>query len=113
MLLRSIAFERGRHDTHYLRTPETIEDICIVFKETHGFDLQRAFIRQTKPCIVKFLHREHKLYALEGALHYLYLSRKRGGTKGMMPGCFDAAGSPIPPADILKVEFIPRAPRRG
>jgi len=107
MLLKEIAFQPGRADLHYFQTPEIIEDISICFREDHGFDLQGEYVKRTMPCIVKFICKEPEEGALKDALYYLYLSRERGGAKGIQAVCFDAGGKPIPNSDILKVEFPP------
>jgi hypothetical protein len=58
-LVRDVAFrtdEVGSHDC--LRVPEIVEDICKCYSGTYSFDLLEAYRKQTKPCIVKFIHNE-------------------------------------------------------
>ena len=56
LLSRDHAFKPGEIGNHdYLGAPEIVEDICLCFSEKFEFDLLGAFMKKTKPCVVKFV----------------------------------------------------------
>ena len=104
-LVRRVAFIPEWNGIHYLATPETIEDICFFFQSRHEFELQRAFIEATRPCIVKFVVSGTDRDALNEALQFIYRNERGFGPAPDML-CHDARGSPIDPSRILRVEFV-------
>jgi hypothetical protein len=106
-LVRDIIFQvSGGDPAHYLRTPEIIEDICQCFKERYRFNLQDAFIKSTKPCVVKFFDNSPKTSYVSAALCYIYDSLHGKEFQPSSCMCFDAEGKTISRDRILKVEFL-------
>ncbi|HXM51223.1 MAG TPA: hypothetical protein VN956_25490 [Pyrinomonadaceae bacterium] len=58
--------------SHYLTSPEIIEDICGHFREDFNFDLLAAFQECTVARIIKFEDHKSKLEHLCAAIRYLY-----------------------------------------
>lgn len=107
MLIRDSAFkskEMGNHD--YLKVPEIIEDICYPFDKIYNFNLLDRYIKNTKPCIVKFRHSESKLYYLGAVLFYLYIMHHNLKMNIHCNTCFSGKGIKIPHKDILSVEYL-------
>ena len=106
LLFKQIIKKPGHSCAHYLRTPETVEDICICFKDAYGIDLQGEFQRRTQPKVVKFRHAQARPDTLVEAAYLLHLSRRKLNTRGIMPTSFDGNGAAISKADILKIEAL-------
>lgn len=113
LLTRDHAFkskEIGNHD--YLGGPEIVEDICFCFTEKHGFDLLAAFLKRTKPCIVKFFDGPRD-GCVETAVYHLYKAHRAHQCSMQCNTCYDGEGVPVSPERIMKVEFPTyRKPRR-
>jgi hypothetical protein len=94
----------GNHD--YLSLPEVVEDICACFQETFGApELRSAFIKATKPCIVKFYDKTARSDLLPNALDYLTRVRRTSSIAGFYSTSFVGSGT-IPKSRIEKVEFL-------
>lgn len=105
ILVRDIAFRAEEVSNHdYLRAPEIVEDICNCFSDLLDFNLLDAFMRKTKPCIVKFIGPPRD-DCLRAALFYLHNVRWNAGFSQDSNTCFNGQGSPIPANRILKIEF--------
>jgi hypothetical protein len=105
LLTRDHAFkskEIGNHD--YLGAPEIVEDICICFSERYEFDLLGAFMRKTKPGIVKFFDGPRG-DCVSTAIYHLYNSYRGNGCSAQCNTCYDGEGAPVMPERIMKVEF--------
>lgn len=105
LLSRDHAFkseEIGNHD--YLGAPEIVEDICICFSERYEFDLLGAFMKKTRPCIVKFFDGPRS-DCVSTALYHLYNTHRGNGCSGQCNTCYDGEGVPVTPERIMKVEF--------
>jgi len=108
MLVRESAFHAealGYCD--YLRSPETIEDICngyyAEFKENIFEEISRA-LRQ---CIVKFKSSKDTADSLiTAALAYCWYKANSAELSRSVLADFDAGGEPIPVSSILGVEFL-------
>lgn len=113
LLSRDHAFKPGEIGNHdYLGTPEIVEDICICFSEKFGFDLLAAFMRKTKPCIVKFVAGPRS-GCMSTAVYHLYNVYRGNRCSIQCNTCFDGEGVAVPGANILKVEFpVYRKPRK-
>lgn len=112
LLTRDHAFKPGEINNHdYLGAPEIIEDICICFSERYEFDLLGAFMRKTKPCIVKFFDGP-RADCVSTAVYHLYNVHWRKSCSGQCNTCYDAEGVPVPPEHIMKVEFPKYRKRR-
>ncbi len=106
ILIRDIAFkaeEVGNHD--YLHVPEIIEDICQCFFERYRLDLLSVFLRNTRPCIVKFIDDNPRDEYIMKALYYLYTIYRGEEISQYCNTCFDGRGIPVPKEHILRVEF--------
>lgn len=111
ILNKELAFRTkkiGYHD--YLKAPEIVEDICICFEQTYGYDLLREYIRNTKSCIVKFKVSGGKPDLIGPALLYLYNLFHRRKMSTYCDRCFIGNGRRIPHESILKVEFLDYVP---
>lgn len=105
MLIKEFGFrpnEIGNHD--YLRTPEIVEDICLVYRQLYGLDLLSRYINQTKPCIVKF-HAPARGEELGIALCHLHNHHKKVEPFSSCNTCYVGEGVPVPGSDILSIEF--------
>jgi hypothetical protein len=112
LLTRDHAFkpeEIGNHD--YLGAPEIVEDVCICFSERHEFDLLGAFIRNTRPCVVKFFDGPRS-DCVPTAAYHLYNTHRGSGCSTRCNTCYDGGGVPVAPERILKVEFPKHRSRR-
>jgi hypothetical protein len=94
----------GYHD--YLRVPEIIEDICECFKIKYGIDIKSIFIKESKPCIVKFVVNNSREDCLKCALYYIYsiIHNEKLGT--LINTCFDSKGTIIPVSDIMSITYV-------
>jgi len=92
-------------DHAYLEVPEIVEDICICLSEQHNFDLLEAFMRTTKPAIVKFSD-QPRSDCLATAVYHLYNAFRGYGCCRECNTCFDGEGVPVPKERILNVEFL-------
>lgn len=112
LLSRDHAFnsqEVGNHD--YLRAPEIVEDICICFSEKYEFDLLGAFMKKTRPCIVKFFDGPRS-DCVPTAVYHLY-NEYRGNRCSMQCNtCYDGESATVTSERILKVEFPKYRKRR-
>ncbi|MGA9998104.1 MAG: hypothetical protein WBP93_22005 [Pyrinomonadaceae bacterium] len=105
LLSRDHAFkpeEIGNHD--YLGAPEIVEDICICFSERYEFDLLGAFMKKTRPCIVKFFDGSRS-DCVSTAVYHLYNAHRGNGCSGQCNTCYDGEGVSVTPERIMKVEF--------
>jgi len=107
MLIKEVAFcphDIGNHD--YLKIPEIVEDICMVYQEQFGEDLAEKFISSTKPCIVKFINDSVDEYYLGVVMNYLYHVHKGLKISLNCNTSYDAKGELIPNKNIVKIEFL-------
>jgi hypothetical protein len=112
LLSRDHAFKSEEISNHdYLGAPEIVEDICICFSERHEFDLLGAFMKKTRPCIVKFFDGPRS-GCVSTAVYHLYNAYRGNGCSGQCNTCYDAEGVPVTLACILKVEFPKYRKRR-
>ena len=70
-------YRSARLETHYLYMPEVVENICVPFKKRFDIDLPQIFLKNTSPCIVKFLAPASNRSHLIAALRYLYFVHNR------------------------------------
>ena len=108
ILVRKVAFHATKLSQHdYLGMPEIIEDICNGFQNTSGVALMDVFSEKLKPAIVKFASTtNHEESCLSTALCYVYSTIHEGAPCANSVTCFDGENNPVPPQDILKVEFV-------
>ena len=90
----------------YLRSPETIEDICSVFQEKFGKDLFYLFNQASKPCIVSFRDSFHGEGALYRAIYYLYSKFKGYELDHNCNTCFSSNPTAIPRCQIVSIEYF-------
>lgn len=112
LLTRDHAFkseEIGNHD--YPGAPEIVEDICICFTEKYGFDLLAAFMKSTKPCVVKFFDGPQG-GCIETAVYHLYKTHWGHQCSQECNACYDGKGIPVAPQRIMKIEFPTYRKRR-
>jgi hypothetical protein len=110
VLVREVLFRSrqiGNHD--YLRSPEIVDDICAGLGPPHGPQLYAAFVAATRPCIVKFRSREHHSGVLRAALMYVHRVSRKEDLFLYCNTCYDGPAQPIPPADIINVEWPPES----
>jgi hypothetical protein len=106
ILIRDIAFNPrvyGNHD--YLGIPEIIDDICTCFQQYSGINLRAIYLKQTRPCIVKFIDHATDLEYIKSAIKYVYLLNHETILVAPETYSFDGRGQPIPPDRILKIQF--------
>jgi hypothetical protein len=101
MLLRPS--ETGSHD--FLSVPEIIEDICMSYEDAFGADLRDAFVKATRPCIVKFASREVGYASVAAAITYVHRTLRREELLLECNTCFDGEGRRISAEAILKVDW--------
>lgn len=98
----------GHHD--YLAIPEIVEDIA----KCCGLDLASRFLAATTPCIVKFRTASIGTSVLYAVFWYIH-GMLHDGAPGWLASCdYDGGGRPVPPGDVVAVEFVkPSIDRRG
>lgn len=92
-----------RHD--YLRTPESVEDICHVVTSRFGIDLLSRFRAASVPCIVKFKSEQFSDNQLSAVATFLIDHLDGDQTEnvyGYIPN-----GSAIPPNSVVAVDTFP------
>ncbi len=99
-----IASSIGYHD--YLRVPEIIEDICECFKIKYGIDIKKIYIKESKPCIIKFMVNKPREDCLKCALYYIYTVIHNKKFSALINTCFDSEGTIIPTSDIMSVNYV-------
>lgn len=108
ILVREVAFhakELCQHD--YLGMPEIIEDICSGFRKTSGLDLFDFFSAKLRPAIVKFTSTcNYDESCIATALYYAYSTIHDGAPSSNSVDYFNGENTPIPPQNILSVEFV-------
>lgn len=110
VLVREVLFRpRQIHNHDYLRSPEIVDDICAGLGPPHGPRLHDAFVAATKPCIVKFRSRERHGGVLRAALMYVHRRSRGEDLCRYCNTCYDGPPLPIPPADIISVEWPPES----
>ena len=90
----------------YLRTPETIHDICRSYRKMFpDRDLHRRFLDATRPCIVKFRSTSEPDDLLF-ALSYLFtvLAGDEIGRESLH--CYCGRGRLVEPAEVLSIEWL-------
>ncbi len=70
-------YAASRSFSHYLDSPEIIEDICRRCRDVFGLDLLTTFQETTSPRIIKFKEQGSKLEHLCAALRFLYFEYHR------------------------------------
>ncbi len=109
ILVRESAFCAEALCNHdYLRVPEIIEDICICFRHSFAADLYSAYRKVAVPVIVKFWAPGLPDHALDAALAYLWLHRRREAPSFASNTCFDAGGAVVGPEQVIAVEVNPK-----
>lgn len=101
----SCATNLWQHD--YLAMPEIIEDICNGFDGLVRNALLAIFSEKLRPATVKFtalVDRDEPYIAT--ALCYVHSMIQDGKLDTNSVICFDGKNNPVPPQDILKVEFV-------
>ena len=106
MLLLESATHESPGDNHYLRCPETIEDICKEFKARTGIDLIDAYQKNTKPVVVKFLDQAPCAECSEAAIYYAYGSLWNQEYGSGWNVYFDGDGNSVPASMIASVDYI-------
>lgn len=119
VMVRDIAFEHKKHLIHnfldlpekllihnYLDAPEIIEDICDAFEKEYKINLLEKFRENTKPCIVKFFHKEFKEKYLGNAIYYIYTQYKKMSLSCDCNNFFDGKGVLIKRKAIINIEFF-------
>lgn len=95
--------ETASHD--FLSVPEVVEDICMSYEEAFRANLRDAYLKATRPCIVKFVACAGGCHAVAAAITYLH---RRLREEGLLHECntsFDGRGRRIPPEAILKIDW--------
>lgn len=83
-----------------------VEDICITLKNIRGLDLWAAYIRASKPCIVKFHSGPVRDCEIESALIYIFAKIHNLPEYLVRANCsFDGGGQPVPAHRIIEVEY--------
>lgn len=106
MLLLESAWQERPGDNHYLRCPETIEDICKEVKARTGIEIIEAYQKNTRPAVVKFLDQEPCLECAEAALYFAYGSLWNQDYHSGWNIYFDGDGSSVPASMIVSVDHI-------
>jgi len=107
LLVRDVAFHSEQlGNVDYFAAPEIVEDICKCFAHTGRGYLRRAFLENTKPCIVKFFEDTSSPCCLAAALQYLYVMYRQNTLTRGCNACFDGKGMAVPKDRILKIEFL-------
>lgn len=107
MLIKDIAFradEVGNHD--YLQIPEIVEDICTCFEDRYNDNLLLKYIKNTRPCIVKFISNGGKPTYIGNTLFFLYNSFHGLEMCMHCNSCFDNYGEPVSANSIKSIEFF-------
>lgn len=101
----SCAADLSQHD--YLAMPEIIEDICNGFDGPVRDELLTVFSAKLRPAVVKFTAPVDQGEAyIATALCYVRSMIQEGRLDTNSVICFDGENYPVPPHDILKVEFV-------
>jgi hypothetical protein len=101
----SCAANLSQHD--YLAMPEIIEDICNGFDSPVREELLTVFNVKLRPAVVKFTAPADQDEAyISTALCYVHSMIQEGKLDTNSVMCFDGENNPVPPHDILKVEFV-------
>lgn len=95
----------SHHD--YLGCPEIVQDICTCCHAATGVDLERIFVSQTTPCIVRFERPEPSTQNVETAFAYAFAVATSTDLGGIAcGGGFDGYGVSVPPEFVAAVEAI-------
>ncbi|MBI1955484.1 MAG: hypothetical protein HYS38_03735 [Acidobacteria bacterium] len=106
VLVREILLKPSETDSHdFLSIPEIIEDICMSYEETVGVNLRDAFVKATRPCIVKFVSDEGECDAVAAALTYVHRRLRAEELLLECNTCFNGKGRRIPPEAILAIDW--------
>jgi len=89
----------------YLKTPETIEDICLSFSSHFSRNLLTVFQQASHPCIVKFRDGQPRPDAIGAAAAYIWCIA-RNEPCVLCNTCYEANGRPIPRSEILDVQIV-------
>lgn len=105
MLLLESALHPNPGDNHYLRCPETIEDICKEVEARTGVGILSAYQRSTRPAAVKFIDQTPCRECADAAIFYVY-----GSLWELQYNCnwnvyFDAKGKSVPASMIQWAEY--------
>lgn len=106
LLLREPVALLDPGDNHYLRCPETVEDICIEISSFAGVDVIDAYRSATSPVVVKFLDSEARPDCVGAALQYAYCKLRGAEYSCTWNTCFDGKGVAVPPDQIETVERV-------
>jgi len=105
-LVREHAFLRDPTFVDPFKCPEIVEDICAFFGEHDTFDLLGAFRRNTKPCVVKFIHDKTDSSYLSTALLCLYMTHRRQEHYIQCNAGFSGEGIAVRKENILKIDWV-------
>lgn len=108
ILIGDVNFNRAVSQAHFLdQGPEFVMLICEAFRTKYGHDLKNDYISATKPCIVKFITKDHDIDYILRALNYLYELEQAEPNFGIAHStCYIGKGTPIPAGNIEKVIFV-------
>lgn len=106
ILNKEIAYKLKEISYHdYFKVPEIVEDICRAFHSFCGVNLLDKYLRNTKPCIVKFKMAGGEAFYIRHILYYLYVLIHKKDVSMYCNTDYDACGNSIPSDSILKVEY--------
>lgn len=106
MLLLESAMHKNPGDNHYLRCPETVEDICKEVEAKAGIGIIDAYQKNTRPAVVKFLDQKPCEECVESAIFYAYATLWGQDYDSSWNAYFDGEGISVPANMVVSAGYI-------
>jgi hypothetical protein len=108
LLIRDVFLEPQRwHSVDYLRSPESVADICAAAHDRFGVDLAEAYEEAALPCIVEFAAVAGARADEAVASTAWYIEGARRGEPSLDAlHAFDGRGTAVPPEAIVTITLV-------